>query len=435
MVRGSWELSQNLGTSLRSLEALTREYRDDPEAWYLLGDAYYHVGMLHGIAPERVDSAFRRAIAIDSTFAPAYLHLVEDAFQASDSAQAGILIRALARFDSASPKTAGLQVAWALAFGTEAEREQAQLRMTKLRSDALLPAKHAMNLNPDLAPWTETVGRAIYAQPAFGFGDRAQGIGGAAESYELRGRFREAWTLYRTFIALRDSAESSLGPTAWRLVPGAYRLEGLPAPAGWEAWPTSRDMQLERPAGVYIRGVWAIAAGRWPEVDRAVTTLRQAADTLRGGTDIADSLSREAGRQRLKAFAAHLQAWAAWVENTSASNLERFAATTDSLNDHSVLGAGASYVLGRAYFEAGELDRSERYMLTPQRWSSGVQTEVIAPREYYLGRIAEERGHRAEAQEHYARFVRWWRDCDPELKPMWEDGRQRLASASGEPRP
>jgi hypothetical protein len=156
---------------------------------------------------------------------------------------------------------------------------------------------------------------------------------------------------------------------------------------------------------------------------------------MRGGTDIADSLSREAGRQRLKAFAAHLQAWAAWVENTSASNLERFAATTDSLNDHSVLGAGASYVLGRAYFEAGELDRSERYMLTPQRWSSGVQTEVIAPREYYLGRIAEERGHRAEAQEHYARFVRWWRDCDPELKPMWEDGRQRLASVSGEPRP
>ena len=70
---------------------------------------------------------------------------------------------------------------------------------------------------------------------------------------------------------------------------------------------------------------------------------------------------------------------------------------------------------------------------TRQRWSSGFFTELIVPREYYLGRIAEAGGDRAAAREHYARFVRWWRDCDPELKPMWEDGRQRLASVGGEP--
>jgi len=92
------------------------------------------------------------------------------------------------------------------------------------------------------------------------------------------------------------------------------------------------------------------------------------------------------------------------------------------------------FVLGKAYLAAGDLAAAEWHMQVPQRWNSGFTVEVIAPREYYLGRIAEERGQRAEAREHYARFVRWWRDCDPELKPMWEDGRKRLASVSGEPR-
>ncbi len=49
LVRGSWELSKGLGAGLRSLETLTREYPDDPEGWYLLGDAYYHLGLMHGI--------------------------------------------------------------------------------------------------------------------------------------------------------------------------------------------------------------------------------------------------------------------------------------------------------------------------------------------------------------------------------------------------
>ncbi len=59
---------------------------------------------------------------------------------------------------------------------------------------------------------------------------------------------------------------------------------------------------------------------------------------------------------------------------------------------------------------------------------------LITPAEFYLGRVAEARGDRDQARYHYDRFVRWWKDCDPELKPWWKEGRKALARVTWEPR-
>ena len=91
------------------------------------------------------------------------------------------------------------------------------------------------------------------------------------------------------------------------------------------------------------------------------------------------------------------------------------------------------YQLGKEHLARGDFDNAYKHMLTPQRWPTGGGIELIVPREFYLGQIAEGRGDRTAAREHYARFVRWWRDCDPELKPWWEEGRRGLARVSGEP--
>jgi eukaryotic-like serine/threonine-protein kinase len=441
LVRGSWELSKGLRPALRSLETLTREYPEDPEAWYLLGDAYYHLGMEHGIAPERVDSAFRKAIALDSTFAPAYLHLVEDAFQRTDSAESGTLIRALVRFDSASPKTIGLRLAWALAFGTEPERRDAMARLPSLGSDALLPAKHAVNLNPDLAEWTESIGRSIAANAKNSQLDRGLGLGGAGESLEQRGRFTESWPLLLRAKVLWDSS-SGFTSTFWSdLAPALYHLEGLPADSGWdsrsslESFHGNEVLHSPDPNEVYLLGTWGIARQRWELVDQAVGALNHTADTLVRGTSLADSLNRSEDRPWVRYLAQQLKSWGEWSRNPTAESLRRFAEITDSLRNYDNANPPtADFILGQAYLAQGDLTQAERHMLIPQRWSSGALVEVIVPREYYLGRIAEEKGNRAAAREHYARFVRWWRDCDPELKPMWEDGRRRLASVSGEPR-
>jgi putative alpha-1,2-mannosidase len=57
---------------------------------------------------------------------------------------------------------------------------------------------------------------------------------------------------------------------------------------------------------------------------------------------------------------------------------------------------------------------------------------MYAVNQFYLGRIAEELGQPESAKEHYARTVRWWKDCDPELRPFREQAREALSRLTGE---
>ncbi len=62
-----------------TLDEVTRRYADDPEAWFALGEARYHFGFgpVLGVSERAALDAFDRAIALDSAFAPAYIHAVE----------------------------------------------------------------------------------------------------------------------------------------------------------------------------------------------------------------------------------------------------------------------------------------------------------------------------------------------------------------------
>jgi eukaryotic-like serine/threonine-protein kinase len=62
---------------------------DRPEAWLMLGDAFFHWGTLHGIDAwrERAEAALSRALELDSLFAAPLFHLVEIAVERGDTAQ------------------------------------------------------------------------------------------------------------------------------------------------------------------------------------------------------------------------------------------------------------------------------------------------------------------------------------------------------------
>ena len=36
-------------------------------------------------------------------------------------------------------------------------------------------------------------------------------------------------------------------------------------------------------------------------------------------------------------------------------------------------------------------------------------------------------GKPQQAKEYYARFIRWWQDCDPELRPLVDEARRRFS--------
>jgi tetratricopeptide (TPR) repeat protein len=77
------------------LRAATRKYPDDPEAWFLLGEFYTHYGGNLMLEMENARRAFDRAIELDPSFAPYYLHAVEMAIIQQDTARVEQLLEAL----------------------------------------------------------------------------------------------------------------------------------------------------------------------------------------------------------------------------------------------------------------------------------------------------------------------------------------------------
>jgi eukaryotic-like serine/threonine-protein kinase len=73
---------------LATMDEAVRRYPTDPELWYTLGDARFHLGLTAGVSREQALDAFDRAIALDSSFSPAYIHAVGLALQLRGPAEA-----------------------------------------------------------------------------------------------------------------------------------------------------------------------------------------------------------------------------------------------------------------------------------------------------------------------------------------------------------
>jgi serine/threonine-protein kinase len=61
---------------IATLDEAVRRYPNDPELWYMLGDARFHAGSIANVAPHASLEAFDRAIALDSSFTPSYVHSI-----------------------------------------------------------------------------------------------------------------------------------------------------------------------------------------------------------------------------------------------------------------------------------------------------------------------------------------------------------------------
>jgi eukaryotic-like serine/threonine-protein kinase len=61
---------------IATLDEAVRRYPDDPELWYMAGDARFHAGGLAAMSSRTALDAFDRSIALDSAFTPSYVHAV-----------------------------------------------------------------------------------------------------------------------------------------------------------------------------------------------------------------------------------------------------------------------------------------------------------------------------------------------------------------------
>ena len=160
--------------------------------------------------------------------------------------------------------------------------------------------------------------------------------------------------------------------------------------------------------------------------DRAI--LQRSVKALRADVDTAtpaDSLERVVhNRDNLipQVLASGLVGYEALVNGDSAKALRLLEAAADSMRLTGVAGPWTSAPLdleiGRLLLSLGQPAKAEPHFVA----ASAPWLKVIV--EWYLGRTAEQQGDRAQALERYRRVVRWWRGCDPELRPWWEQMRQ-----------
>lgn len=87
---------------IEAWERAAQESPGRPEVWYSLGDRYFHFGALTGVPDwrSRSGAAFRRALALDSTWNAPLQHLIDLAFLGDDAAETARLTELYLNRDS-----------------------------------------------------------------------------------------------------------------------------------------------------------------------------------------------------------------------------------------------------------------------------------------------------------------------------------------------
>jgi len=83
--------------------------------------------------------------------------------------------------------------------------------------------------------------------------------------------------------------------------------------------------------------------------------------------------------------------------------------------------------IGAILVAAGLPDSAEPHLL-----AAGTTPWLAVQAQYHLGTVAESRKDFTEARLYYQRVVRWWRDCDPELRSFTDRASRALARLDGD---
>jgi tetratricopeptide (TPR) repeat protein len=409
--------------AINLLEEFTARYPDDVQGWFSLADVYYHVGDRVPLPRERAKRGFERALSLDPGFSPAYIHLIDFALLEQDSAEVRRLIERHRAIDSLSAHARGFSLAWALTWGDSAARASASGAADTLEADVLVSAFARLFWSGNFYPEeSRTVARALL-DPRHPGAARRFGQVLMTRSLLGEGRVRAAHDSTAAIWARLGSDPQgralAINDLTWYL--NGYRDPAFARRAAAVLEPDPG------PNGRFYLGALAATLGQWPEVEaqlRAIETVEQelaAAGEAERASDV-------------RALATGLRGYAALLRDDAAGARRYLAEALPALGHPQVQGL-LRYEYARLLLAAGELEEAQRYFESLEYFAqldAGALTTT--PSEYYLGLIHEQRGDRERAGLHYARFVHWWENADPELQPLVELGREALERLAGEPR-
>jgi TolB-like protein/Flp pilus assembly protein TadD len=421
-LRGGLEYDYGSLSAIETLEELSTRYPDDAEGWYQLGEAYFHIGD-QGLHPhEEFRTAFRRAIDLDPTFGPAYHHLIHDAFTRMDSAGARTLIARYRGLGPASPIAIGNNLAYALAWGDSVSRAEAQAALDTAAAEVLSSALWPLYWGSgEYADQLLHVSQAL-SDERHPLAYRESGQSRLEAAYLIRGQLRQA----------RDVYKARAGEEPFGVTPSRHYL-GLHLAGYSDTLTVSRAAQVLAadpvPVDRFLVGAFAATEGRWEYAEEEARALELGAQEADSQDDTLAATEGLALAQALRGYVALRRGAGQIAVQTLEEALPKLPGHGPGFT-RSVVHALLRYEMGRLLLDLPRPREAERY------FRSLVKSQAVigAPTEFYLGQTYEALGNLEEAKFHYGRFVRWWENCDPELRPWWERGREALVRLTREPK-
>ena len=381
----SWNAIRQLFRTVT--EAATR-YPDDPEVWYALGEARYHFGAGPGfsVSYDATLQAFDRAIALDSGFAPAYLHPIELGLTL-DHRELGLrYARAYLALGPTDGSHRGVRLVERLV--SSGGDSVARAFLDTAPPDVLISARTRLRRWADSAETAVALSRLLLLPRPTGyalFADSALMRRRLAEELAYRGHLREA--------------AGVLGEQPFGIYVDLAYLGAVPpaaARAAFERW-LNEDASAAR-----------LALAWWSSHGDSTAIAAFGARARARLAAAASASERVQAEYDTAATAAHL----ALVRRDSAGALRRFLALPDSACTRCYLDrlTRVKLLAGSGRYRETLKDLDERLVpfLTP--------IEVVFTLE--RGRVAERMGDHRTANRTFAAAARIWRNPDPELRAL-----------------
>ena len=249
---------------IATLEEAARRYPGDPEVWYALGDAGYHFGWgPTSTTPREMLNAFDKAIALDSGFAPSYLHPIEIGFAVGGDSLALRYARAYLSTNPTDVNADAARIVVRLVNATGATVAATVRMLDSASTTALASARLLVDLRRDSLESAVRLSELLAAREG-------------ADSSMAAGHCRDARPNFARRLARRghlSGARCALGnQTATRLYAELALLGGIPADSATREF----DRWLESEPGLIAFALpWWYERGDTARLERVLHRARQ----------------------------------------------------------------------------------------------------------------------------------------------------------------
>ncbi len=400
MMEVRWQREHGVVDVATTIRAALRRYPDAADAWYQLGEVYYHDAVAYG-RPEDAEDSFRKAAELEPMMAPYQEHLLDLAFyRHGDSAHIAPALATYSRLAPHDPTTTAGRLVFVLAFGDSAARDAARANLDKVDSATAGQVVRFM-VHPSFARLRDETYQSI--EPRLSQKDRASLQPTRMKSLALTdGRTRAALTMLR----------ESPAPPFMRNGGVLYlAMQGIPLPdtALKDALMAARHDTALVTERMSVISSAAIAAkmGEWSDYEEFVSAMR-----------------RMAARSRAIGDSARVAYWDWAVRVAEAHGLWRHGRRKEALRQfESVLAVDGGFFLlwsiGELSLELGRLDQAERAFRALWHYDE-------TPAFVELARLLARSGRNAEARDLYRYVVDAWSNADPELRTIVDEARRAL---------